>query len=101
MDRGARANLWQAAALGLMDRVRPYFESASAPARDEVTTPFWCACHGGQRESAAYLLEQGADINWLGFDELTPLDAARQSGAQDLARWLDARGAKSTRDVRR
>jgi hypothetical protein len=99
VQRGARANLWQAAALGLMDRLRPYFETASSPPRDEVTTAFWCACHGGQRDTAAYLLERDADINWVGFDGLTPLDAARRSGAQDLAAWLEARGAKSTRDL--
>jgi ankyrin repeat protein len=97
IERGARANLWQAAALGLMDRVRPFFDGTAAPPAAEVTKAFWCACHGGQRESAAYLQERGADVNWVGFDDLTPLDAARRSGAEDVARWLEAREAQSTR----
>ena len=96
IDRGARATLWQAAALGLMDRVEDVFASAGSPGRDEVTKAFWCACHGGQRECAAYLLERGAEINWVGFDRLTPIDAARRSGAGELAAWLRTRGAKST-----
>ena len=96
IERGARANLWQAAALGLMDRVRQFFEYGAPSPAAEITKAFWCACHGGQRESAAYLLERGADINWVGFDELTPLDAARRSGAADVARWLEGLVAKST-----
>ena len=96
IERGARSNLWQAAALGLMDRVRQLFDNAHAPPAAEITTAFWCACHGGQRESATYLLERGADLNWVGFDQLTPLDAARRSGAEDVALWLEGLGAKST-----
>jgi ankyrin repeat protein len=45
----------------------------------------WCACHGGQRETAEYLLDQGADINWIGHDKLTPVDAAGRSDAHHLA----------------
>ena len=97
IERGARANLWQAAALGLTDRVQACFEEGDALPQDEVTKAFWCACHGGQRASAEYLLDHGADINWIGFDALTPLDAARRSGAGDLAAWLRTRGARSPR----
>jgi len=97
IERGARANLCQAAALGLMDRVRQFFDDAVAPPAAEVTKAFWCACHGGQRQSAEYLQERGAEVNWVGFEDLTALDAARRSGAEDLASWLEARGAKSTR----
>ena len=63
-------------------------------ADDEITNAFWCACHGGQRETAEYLLDQGADINWIGHDNLTPLDAATRSDAHDLVEWLQARGAR-------
>jgi ankyrin repeat protein len=100
VERGAQANLWQAAALGLMDRVRTFFESADPPLNQEVTKAFWCACHGGQRESAEYLIERGAGINWVGYDHLTALDAARRSGAEDLASWLSTRGARSAQDLR-
>ena len=95
VERGARTTLWQAAALGLMSRVTEFFERDSLPARDEVTNAFWCACHGGQREAAEYLLSQGADLNWVGHNGLTPFDAAARSGADDLAQWLRSRGAKS------
>jgi hypothetical protein len=99
VERGAEANLWQAAALGLLDRVRQFFDDTPAPPpAGEITTAFWCACHGGQRESAEYLQARGADISWVGFDGLTPLDAARRSGADDVARWLEAHEAKSTRN---
>jgi ankyrin repeat protein len=95
IERGARATLWQAAALGLMDRVEQYFASTSPPAPEEITNAFWCACHGGQRESAEYLLARGVDLNWVGYDRLTPMDAANRSQATDLAAWLRSQGAKS------
>jgi hypothetical protein len=55
----------------------------------------WAACHGGHRETAEYLLDAGADVNWVGYDELTPLGAER-SEADDLAAWLRTRGARTT-----
>lgn len=88
VERGARPNLWQAAALGLMDSVR---DTNAGP--DEITSAFWCACHGGQREAAEYLLAQGAELNWKGYDGLTPLQAAERSQAIELAAWLRAQGA--------
>ena len=100
VEHGARTTLWQAAALGLMSRVREAVAGAPAPAAAEITNAFWCACHGGQREAAEYLLERDADINWVGHDGLTPLDAALRSGARELAEWLRARGAASAREVR-
>jgi uncharacterized protein len=92
--RGARTTLWQAAALGLMDRVVEDLASRQTT-RDEVTQAFWLACHGGQRQAAEYLLGRGADINWVGYDALTPIDAARRSGADALVEWLLGRGARS------
>jgi hypothetical protein len=41
-----------------------------------------------QRTAAAYLLKRGADVNWFGYDDLTPLDAARREGADELIEWL-------------
>jgi ankyrin repeat protein len=95
VERGAATTLWQAAALGLMDRVEPYFATDSPPSPAEVTSAFWCACFGGQRPAAEYLLGRGADLNWVGYDRLTPLDAARRSGADSLVEWLRGIGAKS------
>jgi ankyrin repeat protein len=98
VERGARTTLWQAAALGLMDRVKEYFASDPPPSPDEVTNAFWCACHGGQQASAEVLLSRGADLNWIGYDGLTPLDAATRSGAAELVEWLRTQGAKSAKD---
>jgi len=95
VERGARTTLWQAAALGLLSRVEEYFSGATPPALEEVTNGFWCACHGGQRQAAEYLLDRGTDLNWIGYDRLTPLDAARRHGAEDVVAWLRGRGATS------
>ena len=81
IERGARTTLWQAAALGLMDRVEKHFASTPLPSAEAVTRAFWSASHGGQRASAEYLLAHGADVNWVGYDNLTPLDMTRQAGA--------------------
>jgi ankyrin repeat protein len=97
VERGARTTLWQAAALGLLDRVEDSFEGETPPPPD-VTNAFWCACHGGQRATAEYLLGRGADLNWIGYDGLTPLGAARRAGADELAAWLVSRGATTERE---
>src|SRR5215469_17823570 len=93
VERGAQTTLWQAAALGLMDRVDKYFTAVPPPTPDEITNAFWCACHGGQKSVAEFLLGRGADLNWVGHDGLTPLDAATRSGASELADWLRSRSA--------
>ena len=95
IERGARATLWEAAALGLEDRVAEYFGGDAVPSHDEVTHAFWAACHGGRRMTAEYLHARGADINLVGHDNLTPLDAAARSEAHELADWLRSVGAVS------
>ncbi|MGH3111418.1 MAG: ankyrin repeat domain-containing protein [Gaiellaceae bacterium] len=96
VERGARTTLQDAATLGLMDRVKQYFAGATPPGRDEIDRAFWGACHGGAKESAAYLLERGADVNWIPpWERKTPLDAALRSEAVELAEWLRDRGAVS------
>ena len=98
VERGARTSLWEAAALGLMDRIEAHYASDEPPSTEGTTEAFWCACHGGQHHAAAYLLAKGADINWLGYDDLTPLDAATRSHARELEAWLRERGARSARE---
>ncbi|MBX3412064.1 MAG: ankyrin repeat domain-containing protein [Pirellulales bacterium] len=98
IEHGATATLWQAAGLGLVDRVASFFTDDSLPHPEAVTNAFWCACHGGQQEAAKYLLEHDADLNWIGHDQLTPLDAAQRSKKPELAAWLVAQGAISVRD---
>jgi uncharacterized protein len=94
VERGARTRLSEAAALGLLDRVEAVFAEGSDPDPQEVTQAFWSACHGGQRGTAEYLLERGADPNWIGWDDKTALDVVDEPAAPDLAAWLRARGGK-------
>jgi hypothetical protein len=101
VERGARTAIWHAAALGLVDRIEQYFAAGRPPApyrwgagtseSDEVTIAFWCACHGGQRAAAEYVLARGADPTWRSpWDHLTPLEAAQRSEANDVVEWLTA-----------
>ncbi|MBC7924566.1 MAG: ankyrin repeat domain-containing protein [Bryobacteraceae bacterium] len=94
IERGARTNLWQAAGLGLTSRMEQHLSEDPRPSSDEITSAFWCACHGGQRETAELLLGRGADLNWVGYDHLTPVQAAKRSGADKLVLWLTSRGAR-------
>jgi uncharacterized protein len=90
IERGAQSTLWQAAALGLMKRVEEHFApGATGVSPSDITNAFWCACHGGQRVTSEYLLARGADPRWVGYDGLTPVQAARRSGASELVTWLE------------
>jgi ankyrin repeat protein len=79
VERGAAPSLLAAAALGL-----------GVSGEGDVTQAFWAACHGGRREAAEALLERGADPTWVGWDGLTPAGAARRSGFDSLADWVEA-----------
>lgn len=93
LEHGARTTLFESAALGLVGEVER--QLADDPhSSDDVTSSFWGACHGGHTGTAAVLLEHGADIDWVGFDELTPLQAARRSEAHDVVVWLEQHGAR-------
>jgi ankyrin repeat protein len=94
LERGATTTIWQAAALGLLDRVQRLCVQTPPPPAEQVTNAFWNACRGGQREVAAYLLNRGADLNWIGHDSKTPLDVAHESSVSELVQWLLASGAK-------
>jgi len=95
LERGAAINLWQAAALGLVDRVRDQLTRAT-PTQEDLDNALWCAAHGGQRGTAELLLARGADPAWLGHDALTAPAAAERSGAPELAAWLrDEAGRRS------
>jgi uncharacterized protein len=100
VERGAKTTLWQAAALGLIERVETFFTRDPPPARTDVTNAFWCACHGGQELAAEYLLDRGADLNWVGYNGLSPLDAARRNGDQNVVSWLRSVGAKSASELK-
>jgi ankyrin repeat protein len=101
VERGARTKLWHAAALGLLDRMEEAWARTPPPTPREVTEAFWHACHGGQRQSADYLLGRGADLNWVAtWDGQTPLDMADRAGHGELVAWLRSRGARSASELR-
>ncbi len=100
LERGATTTIWQAAALGLLDRVHRFCLQTPPPAAEQITNAFWHACRGGQREAAEYLLSRGADRNWIGYDSKTPLDVAHESRAADVVQWLLASGAKRADELR-
>lgn len=97
LARGARTNLFEAAALGLSDRLEA--ELATSPDPRDVTAAFWGACHGGRQSTASKLLSRGAELNWIGYDDLTAVDAAERSGANRLAGWLRKRGGRSAAEL--
>ncbi|ADP81560.1 ankyrin repeat domain-containing protein [Pseudofrankia inefficax] len=94
--RGARvAEPWQAAALGILDRLDELLGDQPDP--DEVSKAFWHACSGGQRRAADYLLARGADLQWVPpYAEGTPLDAAGGLDTQreNVVTWLREKGAR-------
>jgi ankyrin repeat protein len=102
VERGARVRcLWHAAALGMMSRIEEHFASPVKPAPEEVNAAFWQACHGGQRQAAEYLLERGANPNWVpSWAKEQPLDMAECSGNKDLVEWLRSKGAKSAGELK-
>ena len=93
LERGARTNLWQAAALGLRDEVRDEL-AQTEPTQEELDNALWCAAHGGRRETAELLIDRGADPAWVGHDNLTPAAAAERSEAHELATWLREQAEK-------
>jgi ketosteroid isomerase-like protein len=94
LERGAGTNLWQAAALGLLDRVRDELAGATST-QEDLDNALWCAAHGGQRATAQLLLDRGADPAWAGHDDLTAAQAAERSDAHELAAWLSERAGGS------
>jgi uncharacterized protein len=94
VERGASTLLWHEAALGLMKRIAPRFETEPHPGSEELSGAFWNACHGGQLAAAQWLLTRGADVNWCApWSGQTPLDITERSGHSDIAAWLTGKGA--------
>jgi ankyrin repeat protein len=94
LERGARTTLWQAAALGLADRVRDELDG-TRPSQGDLDNALWCAAHGSRRDTAELLLDRGADPRRVGHDGLTAAQAAERSDAPELAAWLEALAERS------
>ncbi len=97
LQRGARVeHLWQAAALGLTERVEQFLSADPTPSAAAITEAFWQACNGGQRRMAELLLARGADIDGHpDYTEQTPLEAAGSTDTRRgvLVDWLRDQGA--------
>ena len=84
-ERGAGTTLSQAAALGLLPRV----EQLSDVDGEELSTALWNACRAGQLAAARYLVERGADVNWVApWSDETSLSAARHEHRDEIVAWL-------------
>ena len=58
IERGARSNLFESAAMGLLDRVEAELSAEPPPEPDAIDGAFWAACHGGQLATAQRLLRR-------------------------------------------
>ena len=98
LARGASTTFWQAAALGLVDRVHEHLAAAPLPTAAQLQNALWHACRGGQLAVAELLLTCGAVPNWRGYDNKTALDVALElqpaDPAQPLVTLLRASGAR-------
>ncbi len=94
--RGARAGLFDLAALGMTDDVLALVHGEDPPSADGINHAFWSACHGNQVATAQALASLGAEIDWLpGWERATPLDIAARAEAHDAVRWLHGQGART------
>ena len=98
--RGARvAKLWHAAALGMTTRVAEFLDADDRPTADQLNEAFWQACHGGQRRTAEYLRNAGADVDAVpSYAKRTAIETALapDTGRQLLADWLKTVSSGST-----
>ena len=94
VDRGARAHVFDLAALGRTADMLAQLDQTNTKDREVLSRCLWSACHGGQLSTAQALADRGADIDWLpSWERATPLDIAACEGAHDVIRWLHSRGA--------
>ena len=89
VSRGATVQLFHAAALGLTASVEDAL--ALEPPAQEITNALWHACRGGSAAAAELLLDAGGDPDWVGYDDMTPRDAAADSGDDAVIALLASR----------
>jgi ankyrin repeat protein len=118
LTRGARLNLWSAAALGMVDAVNGFIEATGKlktgaaqnrysqqlngdwetlpPPTDfteAISDAFYIACRNGRTEVARLLRGYGADTNFRGFFGGTGLHWASINGHADTVEYLLEAGA--------
>ncbi|MGU3433424.1 ankyrin repeat domain-containing protein [Actinomycetes bacterium M1A6_2h] len=88
IERGAAVNVFDAATLGLLDRVEQHYRDHQ-PSIDDTNRAFWSACHGGRLNTARFLYGQGGDIELVPpWAKDTVLEAAVNSGSGELTEWI-------------
>ena len=97
IERGAHANLWQAAALGLLDRVEAELAAGATP--QEVTAGVLAGLPRRAARDGGAAAPRGAELDWVGWNDQTPLDIAEAQGAGELVAWLRERGASSAAEL--
>lgn len=97
LERGATLNLYSAAGLGRMDTVAACCASHAEDAA-AISDAFYVASRSGHTDVAAYLLDQGADVNHRGFFGGTALHWAAGNGHLETVQLLLSRGAR--KDIR-
>ena len=100
VERGARTSLWQAAALGparpRAGRDRRDGARAGRPDERVLAGLSRRQPRGGRGCSST----RGAELNWIGWDDQTPLDIAEAQGNREVVEWLRSRGGKPAAELR-
>jgi uncharacterized protein len=84
---GAAMTIWQAAALGELVELDRHLTGRSLE-NAEITNACWHACRAGQLLAVEQLVGHGADLDWLGYDQLTCRQAGLNSANSELVAWL-------------
>lgn len=94
LDHGAKADIWLACRLGLVDRVRDFLEGGIDPNTVGVRlqTPLQSAVAGGHLGVVRLLIDNGADVNLGGGWK--PLRAAEEMEHSEIAAVLKSAGAR-------
>ncbi len=98
VEAGTRLDIFEAAALGKLERLREIIRSgpdAVNAVSPDGFQPLGLAAYFGQTEAARYLLKQGADPNApsLNPQRVTPLHSAASSNSLQIAHELIQKGA--------
>ena len=98
VERGCPVNLWEAAALGDVPRLRRHLDAGSKDLQarsHDGWTPLHLAAHFGRADAARFLIERGADVHARSTNNLAnvPLHAALAGRSFDCARALLDAGA--------
>jgi ankyrin repeat protein len=96
LSRGAKLDIFTAAGLGRVDRVRQFLcvgERAVNAVGTDGNTPLHWAVATGRRDVAELLLDKKADVNAVGAGSRTPLHLAAKFGREEVAEVLLARKA--------